>query len=461
MAIAQKYTVIDPENGMLDRTVMTDEQTYQDELEKIFGRAWLLLAHESLIPNPNDFFLAYMGEDPVIITRDAKGEIHTFLNMCRHRGNRVVRADDGNAKNFMCTYHGWTFSNEGKLVSVPGLQEAYYGELDVERLGLLEARCDTYAGIIFGTWAEDAPTLEEYLGDFRWYTDVIFNHRDCGIQLIGPVKWTAPFNWKTPVDNDTDFYHVSISHFSAALVRPRYQGTLRQGQGSNSPPQGLAGMLKSPNRQVAVNGHLMVARMRDNDIDHLGIPGNNGQSVTVKSVGAWQDHIQRILPEMERRLGALRARRLYANNPNFFPNTFLGLRYALPRGPFKSEVWNFAMWDKDAPEGVIDAVRLLMEQKDNMSGVLEQDDTDNWRQMTDSGRSPRGRKYFANLAMGVNHPAGPHPELMGNVSQRFISEGNQRSYYTRWQEFMNAESWKDIHVDPITVNFEGTATMKS
>ena len=136
MVVTRKYGVIDLEKGMLDRSVFVDEQTYQDELEKVFGRAWLMIGHASLIPNPNDFFLSYIGEDPVIITRDSKGELHVFLNMCRHRGNRVVRADDGNAKNFMCTYHGWTFSNERKLVSVPGLQEAYYGELDVEHLGL-------------------------------------------------------------------------------------------------------------------------------------------------------------------------------------------------------------------------------------------------------------------------------------------------------------------------------------
>ena len=132
MAIQTKYDIMDMEKGKLDRNVFVDQSIYQDELEKIFGRAWLNIAHRSLIPNPNDFFLSYMGEDPVIVTRDAKGTIHAFLNMCRHRGNRVVRADDGNAKNFMCTYHGWTYSNEGKLVSVPGLQEAYYGELDVE-----------------------------------------------------------------------------------------------------------------------------------------------------------------------------------------------------------------------------------------------------------------------------------------------------------------------------------------
>jgi hypothetical protein len=117
------------------------------------------------------------------------------------------------------------------------------------------------------------------------------------------------------------------------------------------------------------------------------------------------------------------------------------------------------MYDKDSPQGVVDAVRLLMEQKDNMSGVLEQDDTDNWRQMTDSGRSPTGRKYSAHLGMGINHPAESNPDLVGKVSERFVSEGNQRAYYTRWEEFMNADSWKDIPIQPISAEFEGTATM--
>ena len=111
MVVSQKYNVIDLEKGKLDSRIFTDEQIYQEELEQVFGRAWVMVCHESLIPNPNDFFLSYLGEDPVIVTRDSKNQVHVFLNMCRHRGNRIVRADDGNAKNFMCTYHGWTFSN--------------------------------------------------------------------------------------------------------------------------------------------------------------------------------------------------------------------------------------------------------------------------------------------------------------------------------------------------------------
>jgi hypothetical protein len=61
--------------------------------------------------------------------------------------------------------------------------------------------------------------------------------------------------------------------------------------------------------------------------------------------------------------------------------------------------------------------------------------------------------------MGVGH-AGQHPVYPGLVAERYISENNQRYFYLRWQEFMNAASWADIHLDPMTVYFEGTAAMR-
>ena len=156
----RKYAVIDTATGKLDRRIFSDQAVYDDEMEKIFGRAWLMIGHESLVPSPDDFFHTYMGEDPVILTRDGQGRVHALLNMCRHRGNRVVRCDDGNAKRFMCTYHGWTYRYDGTLEYIPGEAEAYYGAFDKPSHGLIKARVETYAGIVFATWAEDAPSLE-------------------------------------------------------------------------------------------------------------------------------------------------------------------------------------------------------------------------------------------------------------------------------------------------------------
>ena len=452
IVVNRKYDVIDLEKGTLDRSVFTDAQTYQDELEQIFGRAWLMLTHESLIPNPNDFFLSYMGEDPVIVTRDAKGEFHVFLNMCRHRGNRVVRADDGNAKNFMCTYHGWTFSNEGKLVSVPGLQEAYYGELDVEHLGLVEARCDTYAGIIFATWAENAPTLEAYLGDARWYLDTVYNRRDCGQQAYGPLKWVQPFNWKAPVDNASDNYHVPVTHIASEIVRYQF------GRPRNA-ALGHKALFALPAKHLFVNGHSLTFRLHEavGRAQRMAILGRTEANDPI-----FQKFQQETVAEEERRLGTFRALQVSLGNHSLFPNTApFQLRFGLPRGPFHTEFWHFRLTDKDAPEVIRREMLSGSSRNNGPGGLNEQDDIDNWAQMTGSGKLVAHREIGHQVSMGIGHATTSHPEFVGLVSERYISENNQRNFHSRWQEFMKAGSWKDIHIDPITAKFEGTATMKS
>src|SRR5436309_2769138 len=73
--LGNKYKLFDPETGNLDRRVFTDQAIYDEEMDKIFGRSWLMVAHESLVPKKNDFFLSYMGQDPVIVTRDSDNKI--------------------------------------------------------------------------------------------------------------------------------------------------------------------------------------------------------------------------------------------------------------------------------------------------------------------------------------------------------------------------------------------------
>jgi len=83
MGSTRKYVVIDPATGKLDRRVFSEQAIYDDEMEKIFGRAWLMIGHESLVPAADDFFHTYMGEDPVILTRDGRGLLHGLLRSLR------------------------------------------------------------------------------------------------------------------------------------------------------------------------------------------------------------------------------------------------------------------------------------------------------------------------------------------------------------------------------------------
>ena len=216
--VADLKGLVDNDQGLLSRRIFIEEDIYQQELEQIFARCWLFLCHETQVPNPGDYFTTYMGEDPVLVVRDTAGRVNAFLNVCAHRGNKLCRADSGNAASFICAYHGWAYSNDGKLQAVPNLKDAYYDNLDQSKWGLAPvAQLDIYNGLVFATFDPDAPPLQDYLGDVKWYLDVFFNRREGGVEVVGGVhKWVAPCNWKLPADNFCgDGYHTGWSHLSA------------------------------------------------------------------------------------------------------------------------------------------------------------------------------------------------------------------------------------------------------
>jgi len=101
------------------RLIYTDPAIFEAEMTRIFGGTWTYLAHESEIPNDNDFITRRLGLRPLIIVRDGAGKIRALYNRCTHRGTTLCRFDKGNAKSFQCPYHGWNFLNTGKLRGVP------------------------------------------------------------------------------------------------------------------------------------------------------------------------------------------------------------------------------------------------------------------------------------------------------------------------------------------------------
>ena len=72
--------MIDVQRGLISREIFVSPEFHQQELEKLFTRAWLFVGHESLIPNPGDFFVSRMGEESVILCRETQGAVHVFLN---------------------------------------------------------------------------------------------------------------------------------------------------------------------------------------------------------------------------------------------------------------------------------------------------------------------------------------------------------------------------------------------
>src|SRR5438874_1795131 len=414
---AEMSRMVDDNKGLISRRIFIEPEIYEQELERIFARCWLYLCHDSQIPQPGDFLTTYMGEDPVLVVRAGDGRVRAFLNVCRHRGNRLCRADAGNAASFTCAYHGWTYRNDGRLVGVPYLKEAYHGELERERWGLMPvAQLDNYKGLYFATFDAQAPALRDYLGPMSWYLDTFFDRREGGIELIGGVhKWVMPCNWKFPAENFAgDGYHVQWSHLSA--VRTGSGGDFRVKPDS-------AGRALSLGR-----GHSIMTVGPDMVAD----PPN-------PDVLAYEE---RIRPEMRDRLGP----RLDLGKPiagTVFPNfsmlrpTSRTIRVWHPRGPEKTEVWAWIFVDKAAPPEVKKALRLAGARVFGPGGTFEQDDMDNWQGCTQTGRGVVARRYPLNYGMGLGREK--FDAERGAVTSDYrYSESNHRGFYRRWAELMEA-----------------------
>src|SRR5712691_496229 len=149
-----------------------DHALYELEMERIFrGPAWSFLCLEAEIPNPGDYRTTWVGDTPVIVSRDKDGVIHAFVNRCSHRGAMIVRELRGNAERLVCLYHRWCYSNAGELTGLP-FRKGIKGErgmpedFDMKAVSPQRLRVANCHGMLFGSFSASAEPIEAYLGEF-------------------------------------------------------------------------------------------------------------------------------------------------------------------------------------------------------------------------------------------------------------------------------------------------------
>ena len=430
--------LVDRELGVVDRRVFGDETVYEMELERVFARAWNFMAHDSQIPNPGDFFMSYIGEDRVIVVRDADGLPQVLVNSCRHRGNAVCRAEEGHATSFMCTYHGWTYDLKGALVGVPGFKEVYHEELDRDSWGLIKAgKVQSYKGFIFANMDPEAVDLDEYLGPVgRLGIDEIAA-RDELVFAQGVQKWTIQCNWKFAADNAWDYYHGAITHASAG--QSRWNGRLGR-------------VMKAP-----------TSGPRRFDVSHRAVLGEYGhalggpqvtEAMLTDETDIMLDNTWRTRPDAKAALGTVGQRT--GGHPGIFPNLWVmqghnQVSLRLPKGPKNTEIWWFTFTYKNMGEKVAKDMVHRAIGHNGPAGMFELDDGENWGESTRGMVGAVSQHFPLNYSMNVGNGEVQSAENEPAHIDAGFNEHAQLWYYHSWSQWMAAESWatlKAMHSSP-------------
>jgi phenylpropionate dioxygenase-like ring-hydroxylating dioxygenase large terminal subunit len=365
-----------------------------------------------------------MAEDPVLVVRQKDGSIRAFLNQCRHRGMRICRVDCGNARAFTCSYHGWGYDIGGNLVSVPHEEDGYRNEIDKSKWGPLQVpRIESYLGLVFATWNEQAPSFRDYLGDMRWYMEGYFDRCGGGTEVIGGMhRWVLKCNWKFAAEQFcSDMYHADFSHLSALIAQ------LPEGV---DPAMGRLPTIGSQFSSDAGHGTGFFTQSTN-------IPTNFNGPVAA----SYYDGPART--ESIERLGEPRGSQMFGGHMTVFPTfSFLPgiqtLRVWHPRGPGEIEVWAWAVVDRDSPAEVKEAVRLGVLRTFSAGGTFEQDDGENWLEIQKVLRGHMARRQKLNLGMGIGHDRSDHPKFPGKINNVYGEEA-ARGFYRRWAEMISTE----------------------
>jgi anthranilate 1,2-dioxygenase large subunit len=191
---------------------------YRREQERLFqGPLWHFLCLEVEVAQGGDFRTAKAGDTPVVVSRDYDGEIYAFENRCAHRGALICLDTHGKGKkDFSCVYHAWTYDTRGNLTGVAfkdgvngkgGMPDSFRMEDHNPR----KLRIAVVHGLVFGSFSEEVPPIDEYLGEeISARIERVLGGRKPVV--IGRFTQALPNNWKLYIENVKDSYHASILH---------------------------------------------------------------------------------------------------------------------------------------------------------------------------------------------------------------------------------------------------------
>jgi phenylpropionate dioxygenase-like ring-hydroxylating dioxygenase large terminal subunit len=257
MAIVDRPAVF----STLARGFYLDPDLLEAEASRIWYREWLYLAHESEIPKVGDFVVREMLGESIIVVRTSKTDVRAMLNVCRHRGARIVDAPCGTAKRFSCPYHQWTYGLDGTLRTAPSMPDEI--ELAYGELGLHNVAVDVWRGLIFGCLGSEPPPTS-IAQEIERCSPALAQYSPDRMRKVEYREYPVAANWKVLMENYCECYHCRGSHpefCRTADLTVRSQPDYQQRSYSTEPYWNLDTPLRTGAKSASMSGDHVVRRL--------------------------------------------------------------------------------------------------------------------------------------------------------------------------------------------------------
>ncbi|MDS9471414.1 Rieske 2Fe-2S domain-containing protein [Sporosarcina pasteurii] len=417
-----KYVIENQEKCefLVHRSAFTSQEILEKEREEIFSKCWLFIGHETEIPKKGDFKRKKVGGRNLLFTRGSDDVIRVLYNSCPHRGALVCREDEGNTRVFRCFYHAWSFKNDGELVGMPG-KDGFADDFNCDGAKNMKQveRLESYRGLMFVNFDENAVSLEEYLGNAKEYIDLVADQSELGMEALNdPQEYSVRANWKLIGENSVDLYHGMPTH--------KTYFDIKMEQDANAKNVKLEGIGKDLG-----NGHAVMEYTSP-----WGRP-------VARWTPAWDEEDKKEIDEIKQKLverfGEERADRIanYNRNILIFPNLVINdimaitLRTYYPVEPGYMEVTGYSL----APVGESEKSRLMRNENFleflGPGGFASPDDNEALELCQEGYLNNTGVEWN-DISKGMNR--------MNNGEQPHATDEEQmRSFWRQWNKIISKD----------------------
>lgn len=405
-----------PDGRSVPYAVFSSQEVYDREQERLFrGPYWSFVALAAELPNLHDFKSTFVGDTPVVVTRTAHG-FACWVNRCAHRGAMVCREKHGNAASHTCVYHQWAYNCEGDLQGVPfrrgvrtdsGTLSGMTKAFKPEEHGLQKLRAVNYKGLVFATFSDEAPPIEDYLGpEMKPWVDRVFHKPTV---YLGCTRQYSKSNWKLYFENVKDPYHASLLHLFHTTFN-----IFRVGMQARSLPDakhGLHSLITVTKPPVEAD---TAAAYKQQDIRSMQEGFRLEDPQLLGQIKEFDEdctnHIQPIFPQLV-------IQQIH--------NTLVA-RQLLPKGPGNFElVFHFFGYEDDTPE--LREMRLLQANLVGPAGYISMEDTEA-TELVQRGTARDGDKVSF-MGMGLDAPDETRTNITESLIRRFWAGYQQAMGY--------------------------------